>query len=473
LLAMRKAVIYARVSLDKTGEGASVERQLEACRALAVARGWEVVDEKIDNSISAWSNKRRPAWESVLEMVERREVEVVIAWHLDRVTRSMKELERLIALSVDRGVGVATATGDIDLTTDTGRMVARILAAVAAAEVERKGARQRLANAQRAAQGRKTYGHRPFGWNAAQDALDEREAALLRKAADDVIAGVPLGTVAREWREAGVPTAQGGEWKAVNIRAILLNPRMVGARVYRGDVVAEGAFPAVLEEGKYMALRAVLTASGRHVSGHTGRTPTTLLTGIARCSVCGEPMRSSPAREKPKQAAGYTCATGCARVNRDPMDLYIETVVVERLSKPDLLIRREQGGDVDALLRERIELQKRMEGLAQGFAEGLLSYEQMVAGTETLRGSLKAVQGRLDASMAVSGYEDFADVSNARQAQERWDALALGRKRKVVEALFESIVVSPPGKGFRGGFKPECVTYRWTNEKRPPAEPAA
>src|SRR5690606_14353806 len=157
---------------------------------------------------------------------------------LDRVTRSMKELERLIALSVERGVGVATATGDIDLTTDTGRMVARILAAVAAAEVERKGARQRLANAQRAAKGVKTYGHRPFGWTADQSELVEEEAALLRKAADDVIAGVPLGTIAREWREAGVPTAQGGEWKAVNIRAILLNPRMVGARVYKGDVVA-------------------------------------------------------------------------------------------------------------------------------------------------------------------------------------------------------------------------------------------
>src|SRR5690606_9959422 len=190
---MRRAVIYARVSLDKTGEGASVERQLEACRALAVARGWDVVDEKVDNSISAWSNKRRPAWEAVLEMVDRREVEVIVAWHLDRVTRSMKELERLIALSVERGVGVATATGDIDLTTDTGRMVARIVAAVAAAEVERKGARQRLANAQRAAKGVKTYGHRPFGWTADQSELVEEEAALLRKAADDVIAGVPLG----------------------------------------------------------------------------------------------------------------------------------------------------------------------------------------------------------------------------------------------------------------------------------------
>src|SRR5690606_18075757 len=323
------------------------------------------------------------------------------------------------------------ATGDIDLTTDTGRLVARILAAVAAAEVERKGARQRLANAQRAAKGVKTYGHRPFGWTADQSELVEEEAALLRKAADDVIAGAPLGTIAREWREAGVPTAQGGEWKAVNIRAILLNPRMVGARVYKGDVVAEGAFPAVLSESKYMALRAVLTAPGRHVSGHTGRTPTTLLTGIARCSVCDGAMYASPAREKPKQAPGYTCLKGCARVNREPMDLYIETIVVERLSKPDLLMKRDQGGDIDALLRERMELQKRMEGLATGFADGLLSYEQMVAGTETLRRGLGALEERLGALTAVSGFEDFTGAHSNADAQDVWDRLPLGRKRKV------------------------------------------
>ncbi|HEY2043523.1 MAG TPA: recombinase family protein, partial [Jatrophihabitans sp.] len=49
-----RAAIYARVSLDATGEGLAVERQQEACQALAVARGWTVVETIVDNSISAY-----------------------------------------------------------------------------------------------------------------------------------------------------------------------------------------------------------------------------------------------------------------------------------------------------------------------------------------------------------------------------------------------------------------------------------
>ncbi|MFK4226181.1 recombinase family protein [Streptomyces sp. NPDC019890] len=160
----KRAVIYARASLDAPGEGPSVERQLEACRQLCELRGWAVVDERVDNSISASTGKERLAWKSVLAMVEAREVDLIVAWHIDRMTRSMLDLEELILLAENAGVGVATASGDLDLTTDVGRMVARILAAVARAEVERKGARQKLANAARAAEGDVHFGGvRPFG----------------------------------------------------------------------------------------------------------------------------------------------------------------------------------------------------------------------------------------------------------------------------------------------------------------------
>jgi hypothetical protein len=117
-----------------------------------------------------------------------------------------------------------------------------------------------------------------------------------------------------------------------------------------------------------------------------------------------------------------------------------------------------------------MELQKRMEGLATGFADGLLSYEQMVAGTETLRRGLRALEERLGALTAISGFEEFAGAHSNADTQGRWDNLTLGRKRKVIESLFDRIIVSPPGRGFRGGFKPECVTYVWANDERPPTE---
>jgi site-specific DNA recombinase len=138
-----RAVLYLRMSMDRTGVGAGLERQEQACRALALARGWEVIDV-VDDTISATTSRLadRPGWKRVVQAIQAGKADLIVAWHLDRVTRSIRDLEFLIDLALERGIGLATATGDIDLTTDVGRMVARILAAVASAEIERKAERQ-------------------------------------------------------------------------------------------------------------------------------------------------------------------------------------------------------------------------------------------------------------------------------------------------------------------------------------------
>jgi site-specific DNA recombinase len=86
-------VIYARISLDRTGGGLGVERQIEDCTRLAAGRGWTVVDVLSDNDVSAFTGRRRPAYRGLLERMRSGEVEVVVAWHTDRLRRSPRELE--------------------------------------------------------------------------------------------------------------------------------------------------------------------------------------------------------------------------------------------------------------------------------------------------------------------------------------------------------------------------------------------
>lgn len=106
---------------------------------------------------------------------------MIVAWHVDRITRSVINLEQLIGLCEEHQVVVATATGDLDLTFDTGRMLSRILAAVARGEVERKAARQRLANSTRASEGRPPTGPRAFGYVAGGLQVVDTEATLIRE----------------------------------------------------------------------------------------------------------------------------------------------------------------------------------------------------------------------------------------------------------------------------------------------------
>ena len=65
------AAIYARISSDQEGTALGVKRQLEDCRKLAAAEGWVVAEEYTDNDVSAFTGKRRPRYEDMLEDIRR------------------------------------------------------------------------------------------------------------------------------------------------------------------------------------------------------------------------------------------------------------------------------------------------------------------------------------------------------------------------------------------------------------------
>ncbi len=114
--------VYARMSLDKTGEGLGVERQEQECRELAARLGVTVSNVFSDNDISATTGKRRPGFEALLAS----KPEAVIVWHIDRLVRVTKDLERVI----DLGIPVhAVTAGHLDLATPAGRAVARTITA--------------------------------------------------------------------------------------------------------------------------------------------------------------------------------------------------------------------------------------------------------------------------------------------------------------------------------------------------------
>jgi hypothetical protein len=118
-----------------------VARQEEDCRALCERLGWNVARAYVDNDVSAYSGKPRPQWDELRADIDVGLIDAVVCWHVDRLTRSPRELEEVIDLHDKRGVQVAAVTGEIDLSATTGRM----LGAAARHEAEHKAERQRRA----------------------------------------------------------------------------------------------------------------------------------------------------------------------------------------------------------------------------------------------------------------------------------------------------------------------------------------
>src|SRR5215217_396901 len=103
-----RAAIYARQSLDRTGEGMAVMRQLAECRDLAKRNGWKVAEEFVDNDVSASSRKPRPEWTRLLADLEAGRYDVLVCWHTDRLYRRLRDLVDVVEIAERRALRIAS-----------------------------------------------------------------------------------------------------------------------------------------------------------------------------------------------------------------------------------------------------------------------------------------------------------------------------------------------------------------------------
>jgi DNA invertase Pin-like site-specific DNA recombinase len=455
LLAMR-AAIYTRISLDQTGEGLGVQRQLDDCLELANRLGWEVVNRYDDNDLSAFSGKTRPGFEAMLEAMKQGEFAALICWHTDRLYRSMKDLERLIDIADVKAVQIKTVQGgDLDLSTSAGRMVARILGSVSRQESEHKGERQKRANAQKAAAGKWQTGNRPFGYTMGGEPL-EPEATHLRQAMTDVLAGKSINQVAREWNAAGLKGTRGTSWTAPRVRRLLVNPRYAALKVHQGKVVGPGDWEPLIDADAHRGLVAFLSDPSRIVC--TSFEKKYMGSGVYVCGLCGAPMRHAVAGRP--RVRRYEC-TAKQHVTRrgEPVDALVEDLVLERLSSPQVRLVLDCGDKVDvaALQTKRAALQARLDELAGLFAEGVIDGSQLRRGSHDLRTQMSAVDSMLADLAQTSPVADL--LAAGEKLRERWAELTPDIKGKVIqETVTIRIMASPRGYA---QFRPELIVPEW------------
>lgn len=446
----RRAAVYLRVSLDATGEGLAVDRQRELCLSIVATRGWELVDEYVDNSISATDAKKaRPGYNRLTADLDAGRFDALVCYDLDRLTRQPRQLEDWID-AADRGaLALVTANGEADLTTDSGRLFARIKLAVARSEVERKSVRQRDAAKQRSELGRPPLGVRLTGYTPQGDLVPD-EAEVVRQMFDRFAVGEPLRAIARTLTEAGVTTRRGRPWHPSTIRTILTNPRYAGRAVYQGQETGKpGGWVPIVDDAQFDAVQALLRDHGRRTQQTTERKH--LGSGLYLCAECEQPVSAWSGNR-------YRCRAG-AHVNRaqGPVDDFVEAVMLERLRRPDLaglLVDH----DVDtALYLAEIERQKRLLHRAESdYQAELIDGPLYKATRDAARRALR------DAEDALAGLSRASATSSVIGAPDPAAAYAdadLMTRRAVLDLLL--VVRLLPGHRYSRTFDPETVAVQW------------
>jgi len=198
----KRAAIYVRVSTDKQ----TVENQVRELRRIAERRGWEVVADYHDAGISGSKGRDgRPGLDTMLKDASKRRFDVVMAWAIDRLGRSLIDLLGTIQTLEACGVDLYLDQQSIDTTTPAGRLMFQVTGAFA--EFERSMIRQRInAGLKRAVEAGTKLG-RPRISEALEKRIQDHLRA--RKGINKVARefGVGTGTVHRIAQEMGGPFA--------------------------------------------------------------------------------------------------------------------------------------------------------------------------------------------------------------------------------------------------------------------------
>lgn len=471
--------VYCRISRDKTGAALGVERQESDCRKLAEQLGWDVRKVYVDNDISAsaYTKRRRPEYEALLVDIASGAVNGVIAWHPDRLHRRPTELETYIDLSEKHGVQTHTVqSGRWDLSTPAGRLNARVVGGFATYESEHRSARVTAANAQRAARGGWHGGRRAYGWEPDGMTPRETEAAELLKAAEQIASGVSLRAVVADLNARKVPTTNGRRpWDSSTLRESLISPRHAGLATYKGEIVGEASWPAILPMELWQNVHRTLTDPARRTNAGRSGTVKWLGSGIYRCGVCGsaEHMRARVTTDGRKR---YRCGNRVKgnpveHVGRDAvlLDRLVEMAIVARLSDPAVLARLTAAPDtlmdVPALRDELSQARVRLSEAADLFASGAISGSQLATITASLHNRIDMVEAELATGVVASPLavfkpgEDVATVwyGPGGPGGDRSGGLPLGTRREVLRLLCD-VVINP---AVPGPFRPEYIDINW------------
>ncbi len=303
---LTRCAIYTRVSTEEQArEGYSLPAQEERLRAHARSQGWAVYKLYVDDGYSA-ASRNRPALKNLLTDASLKRFDVVLAYKIDRLSRSLKDLIDIVAELNQFDVGFKSCTELIDTTRPEGRLMFHQFGSFAQYERELIGQRTRFGMMKRLRQGL-WNGIPPYGYRIVEKKLviEPAEAARVRRIFDWYL-GKNLGVVAisRELNRLGITPRKAKRWKGNTIYKLIQNPLYAGFIRWGGESAMGTHEPIIRKEVFDAAQR---TLRGRNHKTRQLRGPN-YLAGLVKCGLCGAAMHVTyPGTETKSRFKYYVC----------------------------------------------------------------------------------------------------------------------------------------------------------------------
>lgn len=419
----KKIGAYIRVSTeDQAREGHSLDEQLDRIKAFCKFKGYKICKIYREDGKSAKDMKGRPEFQKMINDLCSGVIDTICIYKLDRLTRSIKDLEEILVLLEEKNCDLVSVTEDINTSNAFGKFFVRLVILLAQLEIEQTRERTIMGLVGTVKQGI-PIGHLPLGYKRDENnedvklrkraIINEEEAPTIRRIFNLYLKGYSYYYIAEKLKEEGNSLMQ---WKDWAIQQILNNKLYCGDIEHRKTlkdketVVYEDVVPAIVSKAVFNDCQ-VLMEKNKHSFGGSldymfGKT--------LYCAKCGSLLCVSS--NKSKNIRHYICKKCNSRINESK----VEKQILDKLSS---IAEFNMALTYNALMVDNERLTE------------ILNNVELEAPDERLKERKEEIRNMLD-DMVIK------DISHKESHLKKWEDMNYEEKRIFVQSTIEAIYIS-------------------------------
>ena len=493
----KTAGVYIRVSTeDQAREGFSLGEQEEKLLQLCNFKDLEVYKVYKDAGISAKDMEHRPQFQAMLQDMKEGKINYIVAYKLDRITRSVRDLEELISVLEQYNCFLLCDRDDVNTSTANGRFFVRMLTVLSQLEIEIVSERTKF-GLNGAIKSGHIPGQRPFGYKSAEDkrmVIDNATRPYIEKIFDLYLEGKSFQQIANYFKENDIYPKK--KWRDTTIQKIIDN------KIYMGDyeqykrigkqenlepIVYMNVVEPIISRAKWEECQ---RQKERNQRTYTRDRIYTFFQRL-KCPDCGRIMKCKGSGGIKRRYMYYTCEHCHINFNENHVEQLLESFIYDLLEydmavkKFFLPILEDKNSKIDtnSIDKEIKILEKQRDRIKQAYIKGIVEMDDFKEDYKLIEDKLANLEGKklelinLE-TFNYSPHELLAERDLEREKmirldtlnsllKSKWNDMDKSEKQEFISKFIDTIEIKKDDKGnlilekinFRNGFIKELIRF--------------
>ncbi len=491
------AGVYIRVSTeDQAREGFSLGEQEEKLLQLCNFKELEVYKVYKDVGISAKDMEHRPQFQEMLQDMKEGKINYIVAYKLDRITRSVRDLEELISVLEQYNCFLLCDRDDVNTSTANGRFFVRMLTVLSQLEIEIVSERTKF-GLNGAIKSGHIPGQRPFGYTKSEDKkmiVDNATRPYVEKIFDMYLEGKSFQQIANYFKENNIYPKK--KWRDTTIQKIIDN------KIYMGDyeqykrigkqenlepIVYMNVVEPIISRAKWEECQ---KQKERNQRTYTRDRIYTFFQRL-KCPSCGRIMKCKGSGGTKRKYMYCTCEHCHVNFNENYVEALLENFIYDLLEydmavkKFFLPILEDKNNKIDTTIidKEIRTLEKQRDRIKQAYIKGIVEMEDFKEDYKLIEDKLFNLESKklelinLE-NFNYSPHELLAERDLEREKmirldtlnsllKSKWNDMDKSEKQEFISKFIDTIEIKKDSKGnlilekinFRNGFIKELLKF--------------